>query len=289
MFHGSFVALVTPFRAGAVDLAALDELVQYHLAAGTQGIVPIGTTGESPTLDAEERAAILRVVVGRCRGRIPVVAGTGTNDTRKSIVYTRQAKELGADGALIVNPYYNRPTQEGLFRHVEAIAKAVDLPIVLYNIPGRTAVALAPETIARLAGVPGIVAIKEATGHVETVTQIRQVCSLAVLSGEDALNYPILAMGGQGIISVVANILPRECADLCDAMRRGDAAKGLMLHEKLYPVAKALFLETNPIPVKTALKFLGRGNGELRLPLCEMGAANADRLAAAMRTYGLLR
>jgi len=289
MFHGSFVALVTPFKDGAVDLAALDEHLLFHLANGTQGVVPIGSTGESPTLDADERASIVRAVVARCRGKIPVIVGTGTNDTRKSIDYTRQAKELGADGALVVSPYYNRPTQEGLYRHFEAIAKAVSLPIVLYNVPGRTAVAIAPETFVRLALVPGIVAVKEATGNVETVTQIRQVCDLAVLSGEDALNYAILAAGGTGIISVLANLLPRECADLCDAMRAGNAAKGLALHDKLYPLTKALFIETNPIPVKTALKLLGRGNGEFRLPLCEMGAAHAEKLAAALKAYGVLR
>jgi 4-hydroxy-tetrahydrodipicolinate synthase len=287
MFQGSFVALVTPFRDGAVDLAALDDLVRWHLECGTHGVVPLGTTGESPTIDAEERAAILRTVVTRCRGKIPVLAGTGTNDTRKTIVYTRQAKELGADGALVVTPYYNKPTQEGLFRHFEAVARSVSLPVVLYNIPGRSAVSIAPETIARLAKVKGIVAVKEATGNVETVTQIRQLCSLDILSGEDGLNYPILALGGTGIISVVANILPRECVALCDAVRAGDLAKGLALHEKLYPVAKALFLETNPAPVKTALKLLGRGTGEVRLPLCEMAAANVEKLAAALKACGL--
>jgi 4-hydroxy-tetrahydrodipicolinate synthase len=289
MFQGSFVALVTPFQDGAVDLPALDDLVRWHLENGTNGIVPLGTTGESPTIEPDERAAVLRTVIARCRGRIPVIAGTGTNDTRRTIAYTRQAKELGADGALLVVPYYNKPTQEGIFRHYEAVARAVDLPLVLYNIPGRSAVSIAPETIARLASVKGIAAVKEATGSLETVAQIRQLCNLAILSGEDSLNYPILALGGRGIISVVANLLPKECAALCEAMRAGDCARGRSLHEKLYPIAKALFLETNPIPVKTALKLLGRGTGELRLPLCEMGAANADKLAAALKAYGLLK
>ncbi len=289
MYHGSFVALVTPFKDGAVDHGALDDLVRWHLESGTAGIVPLGTTGESPTIDADERAAILRTVISRCRGKIPVIAGTGTNDTRRTIALTRQAKELGADGALLVTPYYNKPTQEGLFRHFEAVAGAVDLPIVLYNIPGRSAVAVAPETIARLAKVKGIVAVKEATGNVENVTQIRQRCDLAILSGEDPLNYPILALGGTGIISVVANILPKDCAALCEAVRAGDLAKGRALHEKLYPVAKALFLETNPGPVKTALKLLGRTSGEIRLPLCEMTPSNVAALEEILRSVGLLK
>lgn len=288
MFQGSLVALVTPFRGGAVDVDALDEIVRFHIEHGTSGIVPLGTTGESPTLDTDERAAVLRAVVARCRGKIPVIAGTGTNDTRTSIAYTRQAKALGADAALLVTPYYNKPTQEGLFRHFEAVARAVDLPIVLYNIPGRSAVGLAPETIARLAKVKGVVALKESSGNPETVTQVRAVCDLAILSGDDNLTYPIMALGGKGAISVLANILPRECAALCDAMLRGDFRKGLALHEKLYPLAKALFLETNPIPVKTAMKLLGRGNGELRLPLCEMSAPATEKLAAGLRAYGLL-
>lgn len=286
MFHGSFVALVTPFRDGAVDLAALDALVRFHLENDTQGVVPAATTGESPTLDPDERAAVIRTVVARCRGKVPVVPGTGTNDTRSTIAWTKQAKELGADGALLPTPYYNKPTQEGLFRHYEAVAKAVDLPLVLYNIPGRSAVALAPETVARLAAVKGIAAIKESSGSLETVTAIRRLCGLPILSGEDALTYAILASGGVGAISVLANLLPKECAALCDAMRKGDHARGLALHEKLFPLAKALFLETNPIPVKTAMKLLGRGNGELRLPLCEMSPAAAEKLAGALRAYG---
>ncbi len=289
MYHGSFVALATPFKGGAVDHGALDDLVRWHLESGTAGIVPLGTTGESPTIDADERAAILRTVISRCRGKIPVIAGTGTNDTRLTIALTRQAKELGADGALLVTPYYNKPTQEGLFRHFEAVAVAVDLPIVLYNIPGRSAVAIAPETIARLAKVKGIVAVKEATGNVENVTQIRRRCDLAILSGEDALNYPILALGGTGIISVVANILPKDCAALCESVRTGDLAKGLALHEKLYPVAKALFLETNPGPVKTALKLLGHMSDEVRLPLCGMTPSNAAALEETLRSVGLLK
>jgi 4-hydroxy-tetrahydrodipicolinate synthase len=289
MFQGSFVALVTPFRDGAVDLAALDDLCRWHLESGTHGIVPLGTTGESPTVDADERAAVLRAVIARCRGKIPVIAGTGTNDTRKTIALTRQAKELGADGALLVTPYYNKPTQEGLFRHFEAVARAVDLPIVLYNIPGRSGVAIAPETIARLAQVKGIVAVKEASGSLDIVAQIRLLCGLDILSGEDSLNYPILAVGGKGIISVVANLMPRECATLCEAARKGDHATARALHDRLFPLAKALFLETNPIPVKTAMRILGRGTGELRLPLCEMAPANAEKLAAALRTVGLLK
>jgi 4-hydroxy-tetrahydrodipicolinate synthase len=289
MFDGSFVALVTPLRNGGVDLPALRDLVRFHLENGTAGIVPVGTTGEAPTLEPDERAAVVRTVVEACGRKIPVVAGTGTNSTKQSIALTRQAKDLGADGALVVAPYYNKPSQEGLFRHFEAVAREGGLPVVLYNVPGRTSVSIAPETVARLAKVRGVAAIKESSGSLETVTQIRLLCDLPILSGEDALNWPILTAGGKGAISVLANILPREVADLCAAAAKGDGARGLALHEKLFPLAKALFLETNPVPVKTALQRMGRTAGEVRLPLCEMSPASAAKLDEALRAYGLLR
>ncbi|MBI2931864.1 MAG: 4-hydroxy-tetrahydrodipicolinate synthase [Planctomycetes bacterium] len=282
MFEGSYVAIVTPFADGAVDLEKLRELIDFHLQSGTHGIVPVGTTGESPTLSPTERADIIRTVVQHVRGRVPVIAGTGTNDTRASVEHTRMAKELGADGALVVTPYYNKPSQEGLYRHFEAISKTVDLPLCLYNVPGRTAVNLAPETVARLSKLRNVRAIKEASGSLEQITQIRTLCPIKILSGEDALTYAILCLGGSGVISVAANVIPRAIADLCEAVARGDLKLALELHERTYALSKALFLETNPVPVKTALKLMGKLNGELRLPLCEMSEANLEKLQATL-------
>ena len=287
-FKGSIVALVTPFRNGEVDFRALDALTDWHLAAGTNGIVPIGTTGESPTVTDEERTKILKAVIGRCKGKIPVIAGTGTNDTRKSIAYTKEAKALGADAALVVTPYYNKPTQEGLYRHIEAIAKAADLPIVLYNIPYRSVVSVEPPTVARCAKLKNVVAIKETSGSVEYVTQIRQLCDLTIISGEDAQTYPMMMLGATGVISVLANGMPAEMAALCRSALAGDWAAAKAQHEKLYKIAKAMFIETNPIPVKTALRMMGKIDGELRLPLCPMGEGNEAKLRDVLREYRLV-
>lgn len=282
--EGSFVALITPYAGDQVDLAKVRELVDFHLENGTSGFCPVATTGESPSLSREEKAAVIRAVVERARGKALVFPGAGTYNTRETIEQTRMARELGADGALLVTPYYNKPTQEGLYRHYEAVARAVPgFPLMLYNVPGRTGVSLAPETTARLSRIPGIVALKDASGNVEQVTQVRALCDIQILSGEDSLTFPILCLGGCGVVSVAANIVPRAVADLCQAVRAGELARARQIHERYFPLFKDLFLETNPIPVKTALRLMGRYTGELRLPLCEMSRANAERLEKTLR------
>lgn len=285
--EGSFVAVVTPFKNGEVDLPKLKELVDLHLKSGTGGICPIGTTGEAPTLSKEEKAQIIRTVVKMARGKLVVMPGTGSNDTRATIEATRAAKELGADAALLVVPYYNKPTQEGLFRHFEAVAKAVALPQVLYNIPSRCVVNMLPETLARLSKVKNVVGVKEASGSLEQVTQIRTLCDLAILSGDDTLTHPMMSVGARGVISVAANIVPKTVVELCAAARKGDFARSQEIHLKHYDLFKAMFLETNPIPVKTAMEMMGMISGELRLPLCEMGPANREKLEKTLKTYGL--
>ncbi len=286
--EGSIVAVVTPFKNGEVDPAKLRELVDFHLQSGTDGLCPVGTTGESPTLSKEEKAQVVKTVVKAVRGRIPVLAGAGTNDTRATIEYTKMAKELGADAALLVTPYYNKPSQEGLYRHFEAVAKAVSIPQVLYNIPGRSVVNMLPETIARLAKLKNIVAIKEASGSLEQVTQIRTLCDLAILSGDDALTYPMMCLGGRGVISVAANIVPKAVADLCAAARKGEYRKAEETHLRYYDLFRTLFVETNPVPVKTALRMMDIISGEVRLPLCKMSAANVDILRKTLKAYELI-
>ncbi len=287
--EGAFVALVTPFSNGQVDLRKVRELVDFHLAGGIRGFCPVATTGESPVVAKEEKAALIRAVVERVRGRALVFPGTGTNDTRGTIEQTRMARELGADGALLVTPYYNKPTQEGLFRHFEAVARAVpSFPLILYNVPGRTGVSMTPETTARLSRIRSVVALKDASGRVEQVTQVRALCDIAILSGEDALTYPILCLGGRGVISVAANVIPREVSRMCAAALKGDVRLARSIHERFHPLFDALFIETNPIPVKTALKMMGKLNGELRLPLCEMSPANRARLARTLRACKVL-
>jgi 4-hydroxy-tetrahydrodipicolinate synthase len=286
--QGSFVALVTPFADGAVDLKKVRDLADFHLQSGTQGFCPAATTGESPTLTRDEKAGLIRAIVELARGKALVFPGTGTYDTRESIEQTRMARELGADGALVVTPYYNKPTQEGLYRHFEAVAKAVPLPIIVYNVPGRTGVSLAPETTARLSKIGNIVGLKDASGAVEQVTQVRALCDIRILSGEDALTYPILCLGGHGVISVAANVAPRVTLEMCDSVRRGDFARARSLHDQNYELFRNLFLETNPIPVKTAMKRMGLLNGELRLPLCEMSPANQERLERTLRNCKLI-
>ncbi len=282
--EGSFVALVTPYANDQVDLAKVRELVDFHLENGTAGFCPVATTGESPSLTRDEKAAVIRAVVERARGKALVFPGAGTYNTRETIEQTRMARELGADGALLVTPYYNKPTQEGLYRHYEAVARAVPgFPIMLYNVPGRTGVSLAPETTARLSKIPGIVALKDASGNVEQVTQVRALCDIQILSGEDSLTFPILCLGGRGVVSVAANVVPRAVADLCRAALAGELARARQIHGRYFPLFRGLLLEPNPIPVKTALRMMGRYNGELRLPLCEMSRPNAERLEKTLR------
>lgn len=289
---GSMVAIVTPFKHDVLDEAALKRLIDLHVKSGTIAIVPCGTTGESATLSYEEHDRVIEVTVQAARGRIQVIAGTGSNNTREAIRLTKHAKAVGADGALLISPYYNRPTQRGLYLHFKAIADSVDLPLIPYNIQSRTAVNIEPETFGQLAAeCPNIVAVKESSGSLEQMSRIRQATGgkLALLAGDDGLTLPVLAIGGVGVISVAANIVPRDVAAMVEAYRKGRHDDALRLHERMLPLVKALFLETNPIPVKTAMGWLGMIQPELRLPLCEMSDANAERLRHALATYGLAR
>ncbi len=292
-FSGSLVAMITPFKesTGELDEDALRRLVEYHVRNGTNGLVPCGTTGESVTLDDDEHNRVIQIAVETAAGRIPIVAGTGTNSTAKSIKYSQHAKELGADGLLVVTPYYNRPTQQGLYLHYEAIAKAVDLPIVVYNVPSRTGTNLLPDTLARLAKLDTVVAVKEAAGSMDQVSQIVSSCppDFAVLSGDDSLTLPMLALGGAGVVSVVANIAPRAMSDLVAAYRGGDDARARDLHYTLFDLCRAMFLETNPIPVKTAAGLIGLCSPKMRLPMCPLGEANLPKLKAAIAACDLVQ
>jgi 4-hydroxy-tetrahydrodipicolinate synthase len=287
-FAGVTVALVTPFRNGDLDLATLRQLVDWHIEQGTDCLSPVGTTGESPTLDHEEHERVIAAVVEQARGRIKIVPGTGSNSTREAIRLTRFAQRTGANGALMVGPYYNKPTQEGYYRHFAAVAEACDLPIVLYNIPGRTASNIVPETLARLAEIPSIVAVKEATGSLDQASHIASLCDLTLLSGDDSLTLPLMSVGGRGVVSVVGNLIPRDVKALVSAYDAGNVAEALRWHRKLFPLCRDLLsVATNPIPLKTAMKLLGRGNGELRLPMCPLDAAGEARIAQTLRAYGL--
>jgi 4-hydroxy-tetrahydrodipicolinate synthase len=291
-FQGSIVALVTPFRNDRVDDAKLRELVEFHVAHGTDAIVPCGTTGESPTLSHDEHQRVVDVVIEAARGRVPVIAGTGSNSTREAIELTRHAKEAGAAGALLVNPYYNKPTQEGLYRHFRAVADAVDIPILVYNIVGRTAVNVDTDTLARLArDCRNIVGVKEASGSLDQMTQVILACGpdFCLLSGDDGLTLPLMAIGGRGVISVIANIVPREVADMTHAALEGDWKRARELHLKLFPLVRAAFIETNPIPIKEAMAMVGMIEPEFRLPMCRMGDANRERLQTVLRQYHLVK
>jgi len=284
-FSGNIVALVTPFRNGAVDHEALGRLTDRVIRGGAGGVVPCGTTGESPTLSHKEHDQVVAGVVEAAEGRVPVIAGTGSNSTAEAIRLTKTAEESGASAALCVNPYYNRPTQEGLARHFLAIADATRLPVVLYDIPGRSSVNLSIDTLVRLAEHPKIQAIKEATGNVDRVTAIRSGTNLAVLCGDDALTLPMLALGGQGVISVVSNLAPSRMSRLVQAGLDGDFETARQEHETLYPLMRALFLESNPIPIKTAMGMLGWIDPELRPPLCPMSPAASAKLESALAPF----
>ncbi len=290
MFTGSLVALITPFKKGQVDYHTLRDLVDFQIRSGTDGIVPVGTTGESPTLTNEEHKEVVRVVVEEAAGRVPVIAGTGSNCTAEAIELTRYAKEVGADGSLQVNPYYNKPTQEGLYQHFAAVAKAVDIPIVLYNIPGRCGVNMTPDTIARLAEIENIVAIKEATGLLDQASEIASRCNLTILSGDDSLTLPIASVGGKGVISVVANIVPTDVKAMTDAILEGDFPTARQWHKKLFPMSKALLsMATNPIPIKAAMAILGMAPEELRLPMVPLEDNKKPALRQILSDYGLLK
>ncbi|CUS33797.1 4-hydroxy-tetrahydrodipicolinate synthase [Candidatus Nitrospira nitrosa] len=290
MFTGSLVAIVTPFRKGKVDERALADLIEWQIANGTNGIVPCGTTGESATLSHDEHNRVIELTVEVARRRVPVVAGTGSNSTDEAIALTKHAKQAGADGSLLITPYYNKPTQEGLYRHYRAVAEAVDLPLVLYNIPGRTGVNMLPATIARLTALPTIVGVKEGSGSVQQASDIVQMCGdrLTVLAGDDALTLPMMAVGGKGVITVTANIVPAEMAGLVKTFAEGKIADARRIHFKLSPLFAALFFETNPIPVKEALSLMGKIDPELRLPLCPMAQDTREKLIQALKEASLI-
>jgi len=291
MFKGAIVAIVTPFKNGRVDEEKLRELIEFQIENGTDGIVPCGTTGESPTLSHEEHDRVIEITVDAVKKRVPVIAGTGSNSTAEALRLTEHAREVGADGALMVCPYYNRPTQEGLYQHYKTVAEKVKIPIIIYNIPGRTGVNLLPETMARLAKVPGIVGTKEASGSLKQMHEVIQLCGpdFAVLSGDDFFTYPLLCLGGHGIISVISNIVPKDMAALVDAFAAGDLQKAKDLHYRMVPLVDSLFIETNPTPVKAALAMMGKIEYEVRLPLVKMSETNYDKLRKSMTNYGLLK
>jgi len=291
-FQGSFVAMVTPFRNGKVDEAKLRELVEFHIAHGTDGLIPCGTTGESPGLTHDEHRRIVEVVIEAARGRIRVVAGTGSNSTAEAIELTKHAEQAGAAGALVVNPYYNRPTQEGLYRHFRAVAESVAIPILVYNIQSRTAVNVETDTLARLVrDVASVAGVKEASGSLDQMSQVIAACGpdFSVLSGDDNITLPLLAIGGSGVVSVIANIVPRETADLVHAALDGDWKRARDLHYRLFPLARAAFLETNPIPIKEAMAMAGMLEPEFRLPMCRMSDANREKLRAILKPYALVK
>ncbi len=290
MFKGSMVAIVTPFRKGKIDEKALGDLIEFHIKSGTDVIVPCGTTGESATLSHEEHHRVIEITVKAVNKRIPVVAGAGSNSTAETLELTNYARKAGADGVLLITPYYNKPTQEGLYRHFKTVAESTDVPIVLYNVPGRTSVNMLPATVARLRAIKNIVGIKEATGDMKQASELIRLCGrdFDVISGDDFTTLPLLALGGVGAISVTANVAPADAAAMFDAFFAGKTAEALKLHFKMEPLHGAMFIETNPIPVKTALAFMGKIAEEFRLPLCPMADANKEKLKKALKDYGLI-
>jgi len=290
MFEGTYTALVTPFRSDEVDYDVYGKLIDRQIEAGVDGVVPCGSTGESATLSHEEHERVIAFTIERAKGRLKVIAGTGSNSTRESIRLTRFAKEHGADGALLIAPYYNKPTQDGLYAHYAAIAEAVALPQLVYNIPGRSAVNIAPETMARLSTVENIVGVKEASGSLDQVSRIVELCGpkFTVLAGDDSLTLPIMSVGGRGVIAVISNLLPHKLVRLVKAANAGDFATARTLHYELMPVMRAMGLETNPIPVKAALSLMGLIQDELRLPLTSLTADNREKLRAVLKAGGLL-
>ena len=290
MFSGSLVAIVTPFSKGKFDEKIMADLIEFHIAQGTDGIVPCGTTGESATLTPKEHERVVAVTVEVVNKRIPVIAGTGSNSTDEAIIFTKHAKAVGADGALLITPYYNKPTQEGLFRHFEAVAQAIDLPQILYNIPGRTSINMLPITTARLSHIPSIVGIKEGSGSLQQVSEIIHLSKpdFLVLSGDDPLTLPMMALGGKGVITVTANVAPADMTQMVSAALKGDYEQARKLHYKLTPLFSALFVETNPIPVKVALAMMGKISEEVRLPLTPLADEYRPKLREALKQAGIL-
>jgi len=291
MFSGSMAAIITPFRNGAIDADALERLIEFQVTNGTSAIVPCGSTGESATMTHQEHVEVVRLAVKLVKGRVPVIAGTGSNSTSEAIALTKAAKESGAAAALLISPYYNKPTQEGIYQHYKAIAEAARFPLIVYNIPGRTASKIEATTIARLAALDEIVGLKEATGSLDEVQEVIRLCGdrLEIYSGDDSLTLPIMAVGGHGVISVVANVAPKQSADLLLACSKGDLAAARRLNYQLLPLVRALFLETNPIPVKAALSMMGYCRDELRLPLLPMTEAPRAKLRSVMQQLGLIK
>ena len=286
--QGAYVALVTPFKNQDVDEAAVRDLCEFVIAQGIDGIVPAGCTGEAATLTHDEQKKLIKLVVETVNKRVPVIAGTGSNNTKESLELTKYAKDAGADAAMLITPYYNKPTPQGQIRHYETVAKAVDIPIILYNVPGRTGICMTPQTIAELAKIDNIVAIKEASGSLDQVSQIRSLCDITVLSGDDSLTLPMMAIGATGVISVVGNIVPKKVSQLVKAFANGQLAEAQKIHYELVPLCKAMFMETNPLPVKTSLNMMGKIEAEFRLPLCEMRPENLPKLEKALKESGVL-
>jgi 4-hydroxy-tetrahydrodipicolinate synthase len=290
-FTGSYVALVTPFRDGRLDEDGVSKLVSLHLRSKTRGVVPCATTGESPTVTAEEWKQVLKIVVGKAKGKLLVVAYTGTNDTSRTITRTQEAERLGADAALVVTPYYNRPSQEGLYQHFRAVAQNTKLPLLIYNVPSRTGVSIDPTTVCRLSELKNVRGIKEASGSLDQASQIIRQCpaDFSVLSGEDSLTLAMLAVGAVGVISVVANVVPRDVASMIEAWEEGKTRKARQLHLKMLPLVKALFVETNPGPVKAAMNLLGLPAGDIRLPLVQPKGMHLEMIKEALEDYGVLK
>ena len=290
MFKGALSAIVTPFRDGSIDDRALRDLIEWQVQSGIQGIVPCGSTGESATLSHAEHEQVIKIAIEQVKGRASVIAGTGSNSTAEAIRLTTFAREAGADGALLISPYYNKPTQEGIFKHYKMIAQSVDLPLLVYNIPGRTGSNIMPETMARLCEVKNIAGIKEASGSMDQISDIVRLCGdrLTVLSGDDSLTLPLLALGAQGVISVITNIMPREMRDLVSAALDGNFARAREIHYQLLPLMRALFIETNPIPIKHALSLAKKCSAEVRMPLTPMSPPAADKLRTVMKDLKLL-
>ncbi len=288
-FAGLSVALVTPFRDGQIDVEALQQQVEFQVKAGTTCVCPVGTTGESPTLSHPEHERVIAAVVEAAAGRVKVMAGTGSNSTEEALGLTKWAKEAGADAALVVAPYYNKPTQEGMYLHYKALAERVDLPLCIYNIPGRTGKNVEPETIIRLSELPTITMVKEATGSIDQASQIIAATDLTVLSGDDSLTLPLLAIGGRGAVSVVGNIVPGDMIQLLEAFESADMPQAQQWHKRLFPLCRDMLgLATNPIPIKAAMKLLGRDTGELRMPMTPLGPEQESRLRETLAKYGLL-
>ena len=290
-FKGAYVAIITPFIEGQVDERGLTDLIEFQIAGGTNGIVPCGTTGESATLSHAEHHLVVELTIKAVAGRVPVLAGTGSNSTEETIDLTRHAKQAGADGALIITPYYNRPSPEGLYQHFKAVAEAVDIPIILYNVPSRTGVNMTPETVARCAAIPNIVGVKEATANLSQISEVIRLCppGFQVLSGDDFTALPTISIGGCGLISVTSNVAPADMASVVNLALAGDYAGARKAHHRLFPVMSAMFIETNPVPAKTSLELMGRiKSGAPRLPLARMTEANLAKLKAALSAYGLI-